>query len=176
VRDRDSICAVVGADACVVSDPLLVSAVEVLARLDLGRELLTAAARADVELVRGQPLAGVLGSYAPKTRTVTLDDRLDGYSSYVRAAVLAHELRHAADDTARRLRIASADDCYRAEERAFRDQAEVWSAFWQGQLPPEFTSMHAELNGVVRGALRDPVAFAQSVVKAYGGECRDIDD
>ena len=174
VGNQDLVCFRTFGDRCIFSEPFFISAVAELSRTDLGRELLAEGTRAGIEIRHGQPPVGVLGAYSAKERSILLDDRLDGYSSLVRAVVLAHELRHAADDANGRLGAHTTDECYRTEERAFRDQGEIWSGFWQGQLPPDITSIHAELNRITRGALRDPVAFARSVAKTYGDLCADI--
>jgi hypothetical protein len=62
-----------------------------------------------------------------------VDTRLDAYSDWERAAVLSHELQHAADDAAGRLGNGIA--CVGNEEDAFRVESEVWSALWQHRLP-----------------------------------------
>ena len=113
---------------------------------------------------------GALGSYERGARTVTIDRRLDSYSSWARAVVLTHELQHAVDDAAGRWPTTS-EACYRAEEAAFSRQAAFWRHLWNGSLPPDYTAIHAEFNDVARTVARDPVGFAQALTERYAAEC-----
>jgi hypothetical protein len=169
-ENRNSPCVDVGADRCLRADPWLVSAAEALSSLEEGRWLLRGAAQGGVAVRRQRTPANVLGFYQPSTRTITIDTRLDAYSSWVRAVVLAHELRHAVDDVQGTLG-ASQSSCYEDEEAAFRTQARVWGHFWGGNLPPATDRIHAELNGISLAAAYDPAGLAASLASAYHEQC-----
>ena len=161
-----------GGTGCVTSDPLVGSAIRLLLGSEEGTWLLKVASEHGVRAVRRQMPFQALGSYQHATKTVALDLRLDSYSSWVRAAVLAHELQHAADDAAGLWPTTSAQ-CYRAEERAFRRQASVWVGLWRGQLPPNLDTIHAELNAIALAVYRNPMDFAAALVPIYRSECAE---
>lgn len=167
---HDWLCVDVGAHTCLEIDPWLKSAIAVLGTLDEGRALLKIAADDGVRVERDQTDPNLLASYSPSTKTITLDPRLDSYSSWVRATILAHELQHAADDAAGNLSFTPAN-CYLAEETAFRRQAQVWAGLWQNRLPPNVDSMHQMLNEITLTVARDPTGFVKSLVSAYRSEC-----
>ncbi len=157
---------------CLYADRWLISAIEEIEGVAEGKWLLEVAAKHGVRIRRGETATGTLASYSFRNKTITIDSGLDSYSSWVRAAVLSHELQHAAEDAAHQL-IKNAADCYRAEESAFRRQSQVWSELWQNQLPPGFDDVHRELNGIVRSMERDAPAFARSLVPRYAHQCED---
>jgi hypothetical protein len=167
---RNSPCLDVGADRCLAADPRLASAVQTLGSLEEGQWLLRGAARGGVRLLRGRTPPGVLGFYRPAARTITIDSGLDSYSSWVRAVVLAHELRHAVDDAQGNLG-ASASACYEDEESAFRTQSRVWAQLWGGNLPSNVDGLHAELNAITVMAARDPAGLAATLTDAYHEQC-----
>jgi hypothetical protein len=158
-----------GASACLETDPWLRGAIWTLAELETGRRLLRAAADAGVVLVRARVPAGALAVFRPSTRTIVLDPGLDARSDWERAAVLAHELRHAADAAAGALGPGAA--CLRNEEESFRAQADVWSTLWPHQLPRPQHVLQEELNGVVGLISRDPTAFVQTLTRSYRHQC-----
>ena len=167
---HDWLCVDVGAGSCLKIDPWLNSTVAALRALDEGSALLKIAADYGVRVERDHTDPGLLASYTRATKIVTLDPRLDSYSSWVRATILAHELQHAADDAAGNLSF-SPSNCYRAEETAFRRQAQVWADFWHDRLPPDLDTMHQMLNDITLTVARDPAGFVQSLVSAYQSEC-----
>ncbi len=160
----------VGATKMLEFSPHLANSIFQLKRVDGGQWLLRVAAENGVRIRSETTDIGVLGYYDPKTRIITLDARLEAYSAWVRAATLAHELQHAADDAVSRL-IGTRSECYRNEEAAFRRQAQVWGALWQSQLPEEPTVVHSMLNDVSRTVERDPVGFAMELEVRYYGQC-----
>jgi hypothetical protein len=155
---------------CITADPVVGSAIRPLLGSDEGTWLLRVAGEHGIHVVRQRTPSGVLGIYRHETGTIVLDQRLDSYSSWVRAAVLAHELQHAADDAAGLWPTSSAQ-CYRAEEVAFRREASVWARLWRSQLPPNVDALHAELNAITLAVSRDPVSFAAALAPAYRREC-----
>jgi hypothetical protein len=164
-------CATVGTERCLPVDPRLMGAVEALLGVDEGRFLLRAAARGGVVL-RVEPLPeGVHGVYRTRTRTIGMSAALAGASDKVKAAILAHELRHAVDHVNGTLGETEAS-CLKSEEDAFRVQARVWAEMWQGRLPPSDDPMHEELNVIAVAAARDPVGLAEALAGAYHEECR----
>lgn len=169
-RLRSGACYDVGADRCLASDPRLGGAIGVLDNLELGRLLLKSAALGNVRLVRATTNVGVLGTYSRAMNTVTIDSRLDSYSAWARAAVLAHELSHALQANSGNWPTTNAG-CYLAEEAAFQAQSAVWAQLWTMKLPVEFSTVHAELNDVALTAARDPVGFGVVLARRYHDQC-----
>jgi len=159
-------------ERCFSVDALLASALSDLRRVKDGEWLLRVAEDNGVQIRRGKTPAGILGGYNSKTKTITIDSRLDAYSSWVRAAVLAHELQHAAEDAAGQS-PGTAASCYRAEESAFRRMAQVWNGLWQERLPMVGDALHWELNEVSIVVERDPARFTTSLVERYKNQCGD---
>ncbi len=157
---------------CLSFDRWLTSALRSLTRSKDGAWLVKVAAENGVRIVRSETDIGVLGRYNRPRKTITIDSRLDAYSSWVRAAVLAHELQHAESDAAGRW-PESASGCYRAEEEAFRREANIWAELWGNQMPPNVDSVHEELNDISFTTARDPVGFAMSLIRRYGRQCQD---
>jgi hypothetical protein len=155
---------------CLAVDPWLAGTVAALAETPGGRELLRAAAAAYV-VVRRQAFAfPVYGLHELGRNTVILDQRLDGESDWVRAAYLAHELRHALDDAAG-LPFGRGRDCLDRETAAVRAEAQAWRELWRGRLPVARTPAQRDLND---GALRLAVpaqGFARFVAAGYGEGC-----
>lgn len=160
----------VGASSSLDLDQWLTGTVAALMGNDGGGWLAKVAAENGVKVRRGSMDIGILGIYDPSIRTVTLDTRLDAYSSWVRAAILAHELQHAADHAAGQL-PRTRSECYRNEEAAFRRQAQVWGELWQYNLPAEPTSVHSMLNDIALTVNRDPVGFAMTLEERYYDQC-----
>ena len=167
---QDWLCVDVGASKCLNVDPWLKSAIAELGTLDEGQALLRSAADFGVRIERSGTGASLLATYTPATRMIAIDTRLDNYSSRVRATVMAHELQHAADDAAGQIGPSSTS-CYRAEEMAFRRQAQVWADFWHNRLPPNVDSVHKMLNDITLTVARDPAGFTQSLIATYQSEC-----
>jgi hypothetical protein len=155
---------------CLAVDPWLAGSVAALAETSGGRELLRAAAAAYV-VVRRQAFAfPVYGLHELGRNTVVLDQRLDGESDWVRAAYLAHELRHALDDAAG-LPFGRGRDCLDRETAAVRAEAQAWRELWRGRLPVARTPAQRDLNaGALRLAL-PPQGFAAFVAAGYQKEC-----
>jgi hypothetical protein len=156
--------------SCAWVDPELSSAYLVLADTEEGKTLVSAAAKNSVRIQRGLTPNGVLGYYSPTQKLLVIDRQLDGYSSWVRAAVLGHELQHAADFPVRAVPSKGAD-CYGAEDRAFKKEAEIWNRLWQGQLPRDIDTLHTELNDIVRAQNKDPEAFRIALAVQYTRQC-----
>ena len=155
---------------CVAIDPWLAGPLAELMQVPGGEWLVKVAAEHGVRIRRGELPVGAIGMYDQRSRTVTIDRRLDSYSSWARAAVLAHELQHAADDAAG-LWPTSTEACYQAEETAFSRQAAVWLRFWHGNLPREYTVVHAEFNEITRTVANDPVGFSIKLLERYAADC-----
>jgi hypothetical protein len=155
---------------CLAVDPWLAGSVAALAETSGGRELLRAAAAAYV-VVRRQAFAfPVYGLHELGRNTVVLDRRLDGESDWVRAAYLAHELRHALDDAAG-LPFGRGRACLDRETAAVRAEAQAWRELWRGRLPVSRTPAQRDLN---EGALRLSLpaqGFAAFVAAGYREGC-----
>jgi hypothetical protein len=159
-----------GGTQCLTSDPVVASAVSALNETEDGRKLLKASSAWGVRVVRSDLPQNVLGMYSMGRRMVAINARLDPYSAWVRGAVLAHELQHATDDAAGRLGERG-EQCYRAEEAAFRTEAYVWNAMWRNYLPPSVDGMHSELNNVTLAVFREPVNLYDAITSLYKDAC-----
>ena len=110
-------------------------------------ELIARAAGVRIVLVAGRA-RGRAGYYRGQ-RVVGVDPSLLVEDPHAVAAIVAHELTHAAQHTAAR-RGAGPTDCFEAEADAFERQAIVWLLSWpEGELP-ERTDIERELTLVAR--------------------------
>ena len=150
--------------------PVLVDAAQTLQTVDGGEWLLRVAAENAVAIRSGSTPPNVLGAYFPNRNLVVISSRLNSYSSRVRAAVLAHELQHAAGAAAGDL-PATPEQCINFEAEAFGREATVWSDLWDGNLPPDTNPVVAQLNDVTRTIATDPAAFTADLVQTYGADC-----
>ncbi|MDQ3700887.1 MAG: hypothetical protein M3442_08205 [Chloroflexota bacterium] len=166
---QPTVCLDVGARACLITDPFLYGAVKVLMEQSEGLQLLRTAAGAGVQLQRRETDVTKYGTYRPDNNTITVDSRLDTVGDWERAAVLAHELQHAADDVTGKL--GRGTTCLGNEEDAFRTQAKIWSALWKGKLPQPWNAPQADLNDVSQTVERDPLQFARSLAALYRVNC-----
>ena len=132
------------------ADPGLADALETLSRVEGGRELLATAGASGVTVVRGALSQQLYGRYVSASRTVVVNASLDGADVRERAAVLAHELQHAADHAAGRL--TPGESCLEQETPAYGRMGRVWSEMWAGALPPARTTLTAALNTLSRWA------------------------
>jgi hypothetical protein len=103
-------------------------------------------------------------------KTIRIDPLLDDYSAWERAAVLAHELRHASD-AASGMNIDSTDGCYRTEQNAFTDEGALWAEFWHYRLPVPGNSVQADLNHIASTLAHDPYAFIGDLLVSYKHQC-----
>jgi len=163
-------CEPVGARDCLQIDQWLRRAMWVLQGTSQGPTLLRRAAEFGVQIRRQRTPVGSLGSYSLTTKTVVVDTRLDAYSDWERAAVLAHELQHAVDHADGKL-AASGAACLGNEEDAFRTQGQVWSQLWKNRLPAAAHAAQDELNAIVLTIGRDPLRFVQTLIGLYKHQC-----
>lgn len=166
---QPTVCLDVGARACLNTDPFLYGAVKVLMEQSEGLQLLRTAAGAGVQLQRRETDVTKYGSYRPDTNTITVDSRLDTVGDWERAAMLAHELQHAADDVTGKL--GRGTTCLGNEEDAFRIQAKIWRALWKDTLPQPWNAPQADLNDVTQTVERDPLQFARTLATLYRVNC-----
>ena len=166
-------CLDVGTSRCLKTDVWLESSLTELRRTDAGSWLVRVAAENGVSLGRANLPAGALAQYSHTERSIRVDVELDGHNGWEKAAVLAHELQHAADDAAGKLGGPGAP-CYKNEEDGFRRGAEVWSALWHGKLPQARNSVQAELNDVVDLLAHNPVEFVRQLRQVYKQECTGV--
>jgi len=141
-----------------------------LNKVELGQQLLWAAANNGVVLRTERLAPGIYGAYRMSARTVLIDRRLMAYGCRRRAAILAHELQHALDHAEGKLRP-SGSKCFANEEDAFMAQARVWAALWDYRLPSSSNSVRTELNDITRLAVSDPYQLLGDYVAAYDHEC-----
>lgn len=160
------ICEAVGATPCLVADVWLRGAVDVLRSYERGQWLLKIASDRGIVIGRAPLALGQLGTYAPDLLAIVLDERLDAYSDWERAMVLAHELQHAADH-ASGLPLAPLDERIRREEDAFRRTAELWHLVWKAHLPEAQNTLQEQLNDITRTVTRDPLHFAEQLTERY---------
>lgn len=166
-------CLHLGTDVCLQVDPWLGGAVDALLLSETGRGLLLAAARSGTVIWRMDTPAGTEGVFRPGANLIMLDPRLDAASARERAAVLAHELRHAAD-FARGVDVIDASDCFQSEENAFRAESQAWLELWGGTLPQPFSPLQHELNMVARLATTNLRSLMAGVLSTYHEQCADI--
>lgn len=163
-------CIDVGASRCLSADPWLRSTIEDLALVPEGAELLKIAADFGVSIGRDSLPEGALAAYQPLTKTITVLTDLDDYSELERAAVLAHELRHAMDHAQGELG-ATIDECLLAEERAFVQQSDVWYKLWRDVLPRPQNTLQLRLNQTAEAVRHNPAWLSERVLLAYGESC-----
>ena len=137
---------------CVQADPALTDALQTLSDLESGRDLLATAGSFGVSVVRGALPQELYGRYLSASRTVVVNGSLDGTDVRERAAVLAHELQHAADHAAGRLK--AGDSCLDVEAAAYARMGRTWHEMWNGALPPARTTLSAALNTLSRWSLQ----------------------
>jgi hypothetical protein len=174
------ICQNVGASRCLNIEGGLTGEVSLLYQAKLwksevqGIDLLRWAADSGVRITRGQTPPGVLGTFSPDSRVVTIDQRLDAYSTRERAAVLAHELQHVMDFASGK-DITSQEGCYASEERAYQMEAKVWRAIWSpfGE-PAGANSMEDQITGLSHSIENDPEAFIAYMLRSYGNQCSGV--
>jgi hypothetical protein len=154
---------------CIVTDARLGIPVADLLEQERGRWLLTDAAKWNVDVRLSHLSVGTLGQYDSGVRTIWIDDRMLAYGAREVAAVMAHELQHAADDAAGKL--GAGNTCYANEEDAFRREGELWSAMWSGRLPAPQNSIQSELNDISLLAGRDPYRLISKYLASYGHQC-----
>jgi hypothetical protein len=159
-----------GGTRCLTDDPLVASAVWALRGLTDGMSLLQSASDSGIQIARTDLPPNVLGAFSRSRKAIRLDSSLDSSSIWVRGDVLAHELQHASDAAAGNWPTDSAS-CYAFEGAAFRKQAAIWTAMWQGNLPENVDSMHRQLNSIAVAVFQDPVGFARALVANYRSEC-----
>jgi hypothetical protein len=110
----------------------------------------------DLTLAVGELPRGAAGHYDPRTRTVTIADRLIGEDPRAVAVILAHELQHALD--LKRVALDLLDrDCLALEARGFEAQARVTRLFWPDELP-NATALEQHVALVARDLERDGLA------------------
>jgi hypothetical protein len=99
---------------------------------------------------------GAAGYYNPRTRTVTIADRLIGEDPRAVAVILAHERQHALDLKRVALGLLGRD-CLALEVRGFKAQAVVTRLFWPEALP-RGTALERNIAAVVRDYERNGTA------------------
>jgi hypothetical protein len=163
-------CFDVGASQCLKADIWLSGTISRLQETALGRQLLHTAADYGVQVLRDRPPFGSYAVFDRSSKTIKIDPLLDKYSAWERAAVLSHELRHASD-AASGMNMDTTDGCYRTEQNAFTDEAQVWIGFWQNKLPRPANSVQSELNNIALTLARDPYAFIGNLLTSYKHQC-----
>lgn len=166
-------CFAVDSQHCVTMDPWLSSSAGELATLPEGRWLLRVAADNGVSVITGSLPSGDVGGYMSQPgRLIVLSRDLLQESSWVRAATLAHELQHAADDAANLMPAhPTPEQCLSQESRAFAREAQVWDDLWAGHLPPNLDARHAALNTYARQLARDPRNGALNIARQVDTGC-----
>jgi hypothetical protein len=159
-------------EPCIDADFRLQGALVALNRMEIGRKLQRTASEFGVVVMLDHLAPGTLGTYSPATRTLRIDDRLLAYGDFERAAVLAHELQHAADHA--QAKLGNGAVCFGNEEDAFRRQGEVWTALWNNDLPHPENSLQAQLNDIAVLTVRDPLKLIQTYLAGYGHECGSL--
>lgn len=146
--------ALAGPQAAAVERPWA-DAFQTLADLQSGADLLLTADRFGVTVKRAALPASIYGRYDSATRTVLVSEALDGASVRERAAVLAHELQHAADHASGLFSPTTVLDgatCLDVEAPAYARMGRVWQESWGGAPPPGASTLTSALNTLGRWA------------------------
>jgi hypothetical protein len=168
VPDRS--CFNIGASRCLQADGSLVSALARLRQHEQGQALIKTAADNRVLITRGQTDSEALGVYSAADNTITIDSRLDEFSGWERAAVLAHELQLAADSAAG-LDVTAGDGCLQGEANAFGTLAALWPNLWGGALPMARNGVQEDLNFIVATAGGNPSVVLPQLLARYRHSC-----
>lgn len=168
--DDSAFCFDVGAADCLQADYWLGAAIADLRTIERGAWLLKVAAENGVAIGWGRLPSHMLAAYSTQRKLIIIDVELDTASDWETAAVLAHELQHAADDAAAGP-ANSRGDCLDQEAQAFRRQADVWLHFWQDQLRNPHSEVHDELNSIAQAMDENPLGFVADLVTAYRHQC-----
>jgi hypothetical protein len=171
VRLKGAICVEVGAARCLSVDRRLYGAVLALLPLEPARALVRGAAEDGVVVGVVELPRSARGAYSPRRRAVVIADSLMDSTAWVRAAVLVHELQHAADHRAGLLPTRVPQECVRSEETAFRTTAQFWTWLWGDRLPPATDEMHQSINQITQASRDAPDRFARGIAEAYHGSC-----
>lgn len=164
-------CIGVGARTCLRTDPALGGAVAALQTTPVGTDLLRTAADANVSVRVGQVAPNAWAQYTPRTRIVLLSREISGFSAQGQAAVLAHELQHAADWAQIGSSVGTTQGCFDTEATAFRTQTAVWTAFYPRGLPRATNDLEQQLNNVSRSIQSNPDSFYRQLTQLYQREC-----
>jgi hypothetical protein len=162
-------CFDVDAHACLSADPRLRAAVQLLQTTTRGVPLLRTAADAGVTIRIAAPPAGALASFRPRTKTITIGERLGRASPRAQAAVLAHELQHVADWTKVGRLFGNAFNCYQTEASAFTTEAGVWRELRGDQAPTN--SLESGIEAIARGVDSGKPNFWIGLASDYVDEC-----
>ncbi|HEY3111410.1 MAG TPA: DUF6782 family putative metallopeptidase, partial [Chloroflexota bacterium] len=145
-RLKGAICVEVGAAKCLTVDRRLYGAVSALLLLEPARALVRTAAEDGVVVGMADLPRSARGAYSARRRVIVIAESLMDSTAWVRAAVLVHELQHAADHRAGLLPTRVPEECVRSEEIAFRRTAQFWTWLWGDRLPPASDDMHQTIN------------------------------
>jgi hypothetical protein len=171
VRLDRAVCVDVGATRCLNVDRRLSGAVAALLPLEPGRALVQGAAESGVSIGMAELPRSARGAYSTRRRVVVIADSLMDSTAWVRAAVLVHELQHAADHRAGRLPTRAPEDCIRSEEAAFRMTVQFWNWIWRERMPPPVDDMHRSINLLSQTSRDAPDRFARGIAEAYHDSC-----
>ncbi len=160
----------VGTSRGLIVEDGLVGTVAELRKVEGGEWLVRVAAENGITIGEAAAGPGILGAFDDREGIILINSALDDSSAWVRAAVLAHELQHAADAAASLLPETTAE-CLRFEAHAFQRQSTIWTQFWQGSFPEAVDAIHEELNDVAFTVAHDPETFASILARRYRSEC-----
>lgn len=164
----------VAAEVAPVGDPSppvsVNSALQQLASVPAGADLVNAATQNGVLIEMGRLPRTALGAFIPEENLVIISSQLVSAPSKASADVLAHELQHA-EDLATLGEPQTPAQCFNFEQRAFFKQAQVWDQLWGGNLPPSNNPLYAEFNDIATTVATNPDAFVAQLVQRYRSEC-----
>ena len=131
----------------VAVDPALLPAWQALTTVrdregrDVGESYAAIAEVTQVRIVVGPPLRGSLASYEWPANVITVSPDILGEDPRAVAAILAHELTHALQASAR---LDRSMDCVAREVDAYLTEVYVWDTLWGGN-PPTRTRLEERL-------------------------------
>jgi hypothetical protein len=127
-------------------------AVSLLSQWPEGKELLRSANRGHVAVVTGNPKG--YASYRAAFSLITVSQQFTEVSTWMLADVLAHELRHAADDATGLWQANTPENCFGAEQSAYSTERRF--LFWlRHTMHPEGLPNRYDLLAVVSPADRE---------------------
>ncbi|MBM4417473.1 MAG: hypothetical protein FJ033_04080 [Chloroflexi bacterium] len=152
-----------------LSDPLLSAALEATRRSAIGRELLSRGKHEGIAFVWA-PMAEEYGAmYSARASWIAINRRWVGAHPDAIAALIAHEVSHAAD-YAEGKPIWSGTGCFETEFDAFRRQSEVWVQLdgLVRRARDDLDRQHSSITNLVR---QGNDAFHSRISRLYEREC-----
>jgi len=157
---------------CVTANPKLHDALRLLMATSKGPALLENAAHVGVAVRIGSVPSSAVAIFNPSRHTVTVATHYASMSARGLAAVLAHELRHAANwsGVTGIVQPIGNWNCYSDEASAFSTEIAVWKEVKSDAAPAD--SLEAAEDAIAQAMDTRGVGFWVSMGNAYHSQCR----